>query len=70
MKMPLAWHEECLRNREDHYLRSKAILLKMQDNLADALRQLNFSRDQLATAKVRGLEGYDADKFLVPRKKK
>jgi hypothetical protein len=70
MKMPLAWHEECLRNHERWYALKEQELQKVEASLAAALLSLQFIREQVAAAKARGLEAYDPDKFLVRREKK
>jgi hypothetical protein len=66
----MAWHEECLRNHELHHLGKEKEFARAKLAFECSYAQLTHHREQVAIAKDRGLEAYDPDKFLVPRKKK
>jgi hypothetical protein len=70
MKMPLAWHEEYLRNHEALHREKEKAYMRANRDLENSYAQLQFHRDQVAAAKARGLEAFDPVKFIVPRKKK
>ena len=63
MKMPMAWHEECLRNQRTHYERELARLKVMQDELERTRVDINIYEYQIAKAKEQGKDGFDREKF-------
>ena len=66
--MPIAWHEECLRNREA----SLELAERQARNaaaVAEGLRATNaFYRNQIETAKSAGRTEFDADRYLIKRR--
>jgi hypothetical protein len=70
MKMPVKWHEECLQSRFDTYLRLRQ---KSDEAVKDADRcqaECAFYARQIGEARASGKDGFDAERFLVGRKKK
>ena len=70
MKMPIEWHEECLRNSERKLQREQEELNRRIEGLGLLRKEVEFRRSQFNTAVERLLDGYDADKFLVNKKSK
>lgn len=69
-KMPLKWHEDCLANmrislgqKVDARIRLDSEIQRLQDEI----RTLDA---QIDTARERGFEAFDDDRFLKPRKAK
>ena len=69
-KMPIDWHEQCLRNQ------TQAFQLRVKRHNQDAVdleewkRRIEFSQRQIDEAKRRGMTEYDQDRLLVKRGKK
>jgi len=66
-KRPLAWHKECLKNREAYVSRKQAEL----ESAAARLRQDNLEnaiyREQIRRAEEEGRDGFDAERFNKSR---
>lgn len=64
---PIAWHEECLRNVKSRLASKKLELERVQREIKRYEEIIELSENQIASAKILGKEGYDADKFKVVR---
>lgn len=67
MKMPLAWHRECLDNSEQNLIIAKKYLLQVEANYERLLKGVELKRKQFHEAERLDMEGYDPDKFLTKR---
>jgi len=67
-KMPMAWHEECLKNSHAYLTALERRAIEAQKDV-DALRcRIEFEMAQFQEAERRGLDGYDSDRFMQPKK--
>jgi hypothetical protein len=66
-KSPIAWHERCLANREKVLLEDRARLEDLARDVARAQQQIDFYKTQIKTAVERKMDGFDQDRFLVPK---
>ena len=64
MKRTIEWHEECLSNAEISLTYEAACLATYQRRYDQARERFEFRRTQIAEARRRGLDGFDADRFL------
>lgn len=62
-KMPIAWHEECLRNREENYGRAVAELYRQKEYVEKFGNENDFMRAQIERAKREGKTEYDRDRY-------
>ncbi len=62
-KMPIAWHEECLRNREENYLRAVAECERQTNYVRKFKEENDFLRAQIERAKREGKTEYDRDRY-------
>ena len=69
MKMPIEWHENCVKNQ-------KAYREKVKDGMDQTIRDyqrlcadIDKKEQQIKEAKRQGKDGFDADKFLKKRGK-
>lgn len=63
-KMPIAWHEECLKARLSSLELDRERLNRLQssiDRSEDAIRVLS---EQIEEAKRQNKDGFDADRFM------
>jgi hypothetical protein len=70
MKFAIAWHEQNLINRGKHLANQEANLLQMQKDVGAAREEYLFAEKQIEQAKAKGLDGFDSERFLRPRKEK
>lgn len=67
MKMSIEWHKEVLGNMENSLSR----LLKEQQTLNTAVQslqdKLELKKLQIETAIKRGKDGFDEERFLIPK---
>lgn len=68
MKFPIAWHEQNLVNRAKHLANQEVTLLQMQRSVEAAREEYLFAEKQIEQAKAKGLDGFDSERFLRPRK--
>jgi chromosome segregation ATPase len=66
-KMPLEWHEGCLKNRKFYLEEIKNQIEDLKSQVSRREREIQFYEMQITKAKKRKLEGFDSDRFLVPR---
>lgn len=67
-KQPIAWHEICLTNMKVYHGRLQQEVRNAK-TAADRLSREIFHRErQIAEAKRRGKDGFDADRFLAEMK--
>jgi len=67
MKQSIAWHEECLANMRSYYHRLNVEATAKRAE-ADRVCMLgDILMRQIAEAKRRGKDGFDADRFMVPK---
>lgn len=65
MKMPIHWHEDCLRNRIASRNRIAGQLELLQGSLNYQDNEIQRIRHQLAEAKRRKVTAFDPDKFAL-----
>jgi hypothetical protein len=69
MKQPLWWHKECLVNMRSSLADRRAYA----DRVAAGVRRLEgdveFAERQIAEAEKRGLDAFDGERLLKPRRK-
>ena len=68
MKMPIAWHEECLKNMEISLGYKKKLLAQEQNDIERMEKRIMFRKAQIEEAKRKNKDGFDEDKFLKVRK--
>lgn len=62
-KKPIAWHEECLRNRERTYGIAEAELYRQKEYVEKLGKENDFIRAQIERAKREGKTEYDRDRY-------
>lgn len=70
MKMPLEWHKQCLVNQMRNLQEKEQHLARMVDDVLRNRKMVEFSTSQVREAERRGLDGYDDERLLKPRKPK
>jgi hypothetical protein len=81
MKREIAWHEDCLKNRENGLINARLSLERdcemlreriqnRTQQLQESEQEVKFLRLQIETAKAEGKKAFDCDKYLVKRKVK
>ena len=70
MKMPLEWHRQNLRYRDEHNEKERANLLDRLNALSRHIGEANVLRSQIGQAAKEGRDGFDEVTFLVKRKTK
>ena len=74
MKMPIAWHEECLKNYRSYLTNKKIELLRIKEQLKNDIVRMEseemFYSAQINNAKNKKMDGFDVDRFMVKRKAK
>ena len=63
-KMPIKWHEECLKNMEAYVTHLANVRDRACSDYERAVRDWDFRRKQIKAAKERGLTDFDPDRFL------
>ena len=66
--MSLSWHEQTLKNVESYVDREKKKLERAKDDYERELKDLNFYRFQIESAKKEGKDSFDSEKYKVKRK--
>ena len=70
MKRPIAWHKECLKNLQSSLLRELDSVRSANES-CDRTRQEIIALDaKIIEAEMRGLDGFDIDKFGKKRRLK
>ena len=69
-KMPLDWHKNCLKNQLAYLAERERALERIRDEVTDLDKSTQFYKEQIAEAEQRGLDGFDRDRFMIPRPKK
>ena len=64
MKLPIAWHEERLRVREESLARRTRELNEFASEVDSFRAENELIREQIAEAKRRRLDSFDADRLL------
>jgi hypothetical protein len=64
MKMLMAWHEGCLRNRKISYQRQVEELERLKARVEQSRIDCVRYEEQIIEAKKRGLDGFDQDRFM------
>lgn len=74
MRESIAWHEECLKNQMctiDRYKEEEVNLLARVENLKASISELEksttFYQKQITTAKIRFIDEFDRERFLVKK---
>jgi ribosomal protein S21 len=67
MKMPLQWHEQCLRNMKSHAERATIDAERAAEYASKLKTEIEQRERQLAEARRRGIDSFDADRFTVKR---
>ena len=67
-KMKLSWHKECLINMERSYSRQKEHISRLQEDLERSRKAITQLDSQIIEAELRGVDGFDSDKFGIKRK--
>ena len=68
MKYPIEWHEQCLVNVEIFLEVERKRLLQAAANVERLMKDVEFRKIQIAEARRKKKEGFDADKFLAERR--
>jgi len=63
-KMPISWHQECLKNSRQHTEKKEAELVRLQVEVVKNKIDDIFHQKQIETAIAKGLDGFDRDKFM------
>lgn len=69
-KRPISWHERCLENTKASLELKAHEAARIQKDLERLQRQASFYEAQIAEAVRRGLDGFDAERFMKERPKK
>lgn len=67
-KFSLEWHRNCLKNMEAHLAREEQVLIRANAAIVRTRERVDFTRNQIAEAERRGLDGFDADRLLIKGK--
>lgn len=68
MKMPIKWHEDCLRWRGETLERQRVIAERAVEEMERTKREMEFYAGQIEGAKKRGKDGFDAERFMKNRR--
>ena len=63
-KMPMKWHEECLKNMQATAIRKKEEVDRLLTDHSRLFVQCQIYDNQITAAKYRKLDGFDQDRFL------
>lgn len=64
MKMPITWHEECLKNNKNHLLRKEAEAERVMESLKRHRMRVEHLEFQIQQARRKGKTGFDSERFL------
>ena len=67
-KMPVAWHENNLKNVLAYRFEKKRLLDVLSKQLLRLDEEISIQQKQIAEAKKRGLDCFDMERFLMKRK--
>jgi predicted nucleic acid-binding Zn-ribbon protein len=67
---PLSWHREGLANAKSHLSNMESRLVNAQRDVDRVRAAIALTESQIAEAERRGLDEFDAERFLVPRPRK
>jgi hypothetical protein len=67
VKKPIAWHEVCLINMKNTLSRERITLDVHRLRIAELSDRVAFAERQIAEAKRRGMDEFDADRLLRKR---
>jgi hypothetical protein len=68
MKMKLNWHKECLKNVKQYRDRQKSVVREAEEALERIETKILIMELQIDEAERKGLDAFDADRFMVRRK--
>ena len=68
MKHSINWHEECLQNRFSSLSKRELELKAMQERVERDTRQYLFYARQIHQARIRGMDSFDSERFLLKEK--
>ena len=67
-KFPVEWHRQCLTNAESSLAEDEKKLARYAADVDRARARVKFMRRQIAEADARGLDGFDPERLLIPRR--
>lgn len=67
MKMPLEWHKQCYRNQKSHLEEKERELERLIVNVSGLQDEVRFYFKQIESASKKGIDGFDAGKFMRKR---
>jgi hypothetical protein len=67
VKKPIAWHEECLGNMRNTLSRERITLDAIRSRIVELSDRVALLERQIAEAKRRGMDEFDADRLLRKR---
>lgn len=70
MKMPIAWHEECLVNARRNLDEAERRFARENENMKRRRTDVIAYETKITEAKKRGLDGFDSERFLRQRLKR
>lgn len=70
MKMKIKWHEECLKNRKCSLEYKLEELHRLNKEIEGSSWAVQVYENQIKEAIQQGKDGFDSERFLIPRKKK
>jgi hypothetical protein len=70
MRFPLKWHMDCFANWCVTVERKELEIKRLQTEVERSKKELGFYGFQIANAELNRLDGFDKEKYRVPRKKK
>lgn len=68
-KMSLEWHKQCLKNSAHSLSQLRDAASRAIDELKRADDKYLFYAQQIIAAESQGKDGFDAEKYMVPRRK-
>jgi hypothetical protein len=66
--MPLEWHNNCLANQQNSFMRKVHELSRLNNELHNQGELIDFYAKQIETAEKEGKEKFDSKKYLIKRK--
>lgn len=68
IKMPIEWHEECLKNRISSFERKQKELDSLIKQIEKDKEEIEFLEYQIKEAKKANKDSFDSEKFRVPKR--
>lgn len=59
----MAWHKQCLANREEGMHGKEKKVLELQEEISRELEQINFYKLQIVMAEASGKLSFDRDRY-------